>query len=74
MPDSPYFFPQASIKSMAAFYRSIYPGWNEAHFQELGKMFRLDTGRKLNAVLQGNAAPGFLLARPKLLAGCAYHG
>lgn len=53
MPDSPYFFPQASIKSMAAFYRSIYPGWNEAHFQELGRMFRLDTGRKLSRFSKG---------------------
>lgn len=53
MPDSPYFFPQATIKSMAAFYRSVYPGWSGKRFEELGAIFRLDTGRKLSRFSKG---------------------
>lgn len=53
MPDSPYFFPQASIKSMAAFYRSIYPTWSETRYEELMAVFRLDTGRKLSRFSKG---------------------
>ncbi|ASA21631.1 ABC transporter ATP-binding protein [Paenibacillus donghaensis] len=53
MPDSPYFFPQASLKSMAAYYRSIYPGWSDKRYKELGSAFRLDTGRKLSRFSKG---------------------
>lgn len=53
MPDSPYFFAQATIKSMAAFYRSIYPGWSQKRYEELGAMFRLDTRRKLSRFSKG---------------------
>ncbi|CAH1215585.1 ABC transporter ATP-binding protein YtrB [Paenibacillus auburnensis] len=53
MPDSPYFFPQASIRSMAAFYRSVYPSWSEERFKELAAVFRLDQGRKLSRFSKG---------------------
>ncbi|WP_245237006.1 ABC transporter ATP-binding protein, partial [Paenibacillus ihuae] len=53
MPDSPYFFPQASIRSMAAFYRSVYPSWSEERFKELAAGFRLDQGRKLSRFSKG---------------------
>lgn len=53
MPDRPYFFPQASLNSMAVFYRSIYPGWSEKRFEELGTVFRLDRRRKLSRFSKG---------------------
>ncbi|CQR53016.1 ABC transporter ATP-binding protein [Paenibacillus riograndensis] len=53
MPDSPYFFPQASLKTMAAFYRSVYPGFSDKRFEELGTVFRLDMGRKLSRFSKG---------------------
>ncbi|MBW4084379.1 ABC transporter ATP-binding protein [Paenibacillus sp. S150] len=53
MPDSPYFFPQASLKSMAAYYRSIYPGWSDKRYTELGSAFRLAAGRKLSRFSKG---------------------
>lgn len=53
MPDSPYFFPQATLKSMAAFYQSIYPGWRTKRYEELASVFRLDQRRKLSRFSKG---------------------
>ncbi|AIQ11528.1 ABC transporter ATP-binding protein [Paenibacillus durus] len=53
MPDFPYFFPQASIMQMADFYKSVYPGWSEDRFQELGNLFPLNPRRKLNRLSKG---------------------
>ncbi|MBT2288346.1 ABC transporter ATP-binding protein [Paenibacillus albidus] len=53
MPDTPYFFPQSSIRHMADFYRSIYPGWSEKRFEELSTVFKLDQGRKLSRFSKG---------------------
>lgn len=53
MPDSPYFFPQSSLLQMAAYYRSIYPGWSQQRFEELASIFRLDTKRKLSRFSKG---------------------
>lgn len=53
MPDSPYFFPQSSIRQMAAFYQSIYPQWSQSRFRELGSVFPLDTKRKLSRFSKG---------------------
>lgn len=53
LPDSPYFFPQSSIEQMARFYRSVYPGWSEERYAMLGKVFKLDTKRKLSRFSKG---------------------
>ncbi|WNS41314.1 ABC transporter ATP-binding protein [Paenibacillus sp. MMS20-IR301] len=53
MPDSPYYFPQATIKSMAAFYRRVYPGWNQQRYEGLAAAFRLDPRRKLSRFSKG---------------------
>lgn len=53
MPDIPYFFPQSTVKSMAEFYRSIYPNWDQAYFEQLGDIFRLDTRRRLSRFSKG---------------------
>ncbi|MEK3662425.1 ABC transporter ATP-binding protein [Paenibacillus sp. FSL H8-0261] len=53
MPDSPYFFPQSTMLQMAAFYRSIYPSWNQKRFDDLGTVFQLDKKRKLSRFSKG---------------------
>ncbi|WP_151733191.1 ABC transporter ATP-binding protein ['Paenibacillus yunnanensis' Narsing Rao et al. 2020] len=53
MPDIPYFFPQASLRTMADFYRSIYPKWSDRRFKELEAAFKLDTRRKLSRFSKG---------------------
>lgn len=53
MPDAPYFFPQTTLKQMAAFYRSIYSGWNQKRFDDLGAVFQLDQNRKLSRFSKG---------------------
>jgi ABC-2 type transport system ATP-binding protein len=53
MPDSPYFFPQSTMLQMAAFYRSIYPSWNQKRFEDLGTVFQLDKKRKLSRFSKG---------------------
>ncbi|WP_150265292.1 ABC transporter ATP-binding protein [Paenibacillus tepidiphilus] len=53
MPDIPYFFPQASLRTMAEFYRSVYPGWSDKRFKELEAVFKLDTRRKLSRFSKG---------------------
>ncbi|MFM9276586.1 ABC transporter ATP-binding protein [Paenibacillus jiagnxiensis] len=53
LPDSPYFFPQSSIEQMARFYRSVYPRWSEERYAMLGKVFNLDTKRKLSRFSKG---------------------
>lgn len=63
MPDSPYFFPQATMKSMAEFYRSIYTGWSQKRYEELVTVFRLDPRRRLSRFSKGmQRQAAFLLA------------
>lgn len=40
--DYPYFFPQASIEKMAAFYKTIYPNWNDEKYNYYSSVFPLD--------------------------------
>lgn len=51
--DAPYYFPQSSVRQMAAFYRSVYPGWSERKFAELAPLFKLDPDRKLARMSKG---------------------
>ncbi|QOS77249.1 ABC transporter ATP-binding protein [Paenibacillus sp. JNUCC31] len=53
MADAPTFFPQSSIAQMAAFYRSVYPRWNEERFVQLSSVFKLDVKRKLHRMSKG---------------------
>ncbi|WP_342476971.1 ABC transporter ATP-binding protein [Paenibacillus sp. FSL H7-0350] len=63
MPDSPYYFPQATMKSMAEFYRSIYTGWSQKRYEELVTVFRLDPRRRLSRFSKGmQRQAAFLLA------------
>lgn len=53
MSDIPYFFPHTSIRQMAAFYKRMYPGWNEERFRQLELVFKLDLTRKLYRMSKG---------------------
>ena len=42
IPDEIYFFSQAGIKDMAAFYKGVYPKFSEDRYRKLGEAFGLD--------------------------------
>ena len=42
IPDEVYYFPQAGIRDMAAFYRGVYPSFSEERYRKLGEAFDLD--------------------------------
>lgn len=51
--DYPYFFPQASIEKMAAFYRTIYSNWNEEKYKYYSSVFPLDKKMKITSMSKG---------------------
>ncbi|SDH39552.1 ABC-2 type transport system ATP-binding protein [Alteribacillus persepolensis] len=51
--DNLYFFPQATIEQMAAYYRSFYPSWNEERYQTMQKVFQINPKRKLQRLSKG---------------------
>ena len=42
IPDEVYYFPQAGIRDMAAFYKGVYPGFSEERYRKLGEAFGLE--------------------------------
>ncbi len=69
--DEPYFLPNASMNDMAAFYRGVYPAFDDARFAELAGTFGLDRTRRLSGFSRGmkkQAAISLVLAaRPRWL-------
>lgn len=70
--DDIYFLPQATLDSMAAFYRSIYPNWNDTRYEKLLTVFPLGRKKKISTFSKGMkrqaalilalaAAPDYLL-------------
>ncbi|MGN7938574.1 ABC transporter ATP-binding protein [Virgibacillus sp. 6R] len=53
IPDVLYFFPQTTIKQMAAQYKEFYPNWNEQRFEQLKQAFAIDVTRKVNRLSKG---------------------
>lgn len=53
VPDTPYFFPQANMRQMADFYRSVYPRWSDDRYKQLAQVFQLDEKRKLHRFSKG---------------------
>ncbi|MEW6622439.1 MAG: ABC transporter ATP-binding protein [Bacillota bacterium] len=54
--DVQYFYPQFSVKDMAAFYRQTYPGWHEERYQKLKDVFGIDEKKKLRELSKGTKA------------------
>ncbi|MFB4164352.1 ABC transporter ATP-binding protein [Alteribacillus sp. JSM 102045] len=53
IPDSHYFFPQATIAQMADYYRSFYPDWNQERYHKLQQIFNIDPNRKIHRLSKG---------------------
>lgn len=51
--DYPYFFPQASIEKMAAFYKTIYPNWSDEKYNYYSSVFPLDKKMKITSMSKG---------------------
>ncbi len=53
IPDDIFYFSNSNIKEMMDFYRSIYPGFDEARFKKLGEVFNLDPKRQMRRLSKG---------------------
>ena len=53
IPDDPYILPQASLYTMAAFYRGFYPRFSMETFKRLTEIFGLDSKKRLNGFSKG---------------------
>ena len=53
IPDDPYVLPQASLNTMAAFYRGFYPHFSMETFGRLTELFGLDPKKKINGFSKG---------------------
>ena len=71
IPDEVYFFPQAGIRDMAAFYRGLYPAFSEERYRKLGEAFGLDEKAPMKRFSRGmQKQAAFRLAmslRPEVL-------
>ena len=71
IPDDVFYFPAASIRDMAKFYRGVYPTFDAERFEKLGEAFALDDRqpiRRMSKGMQKQAAFRLALAmRPDLL-------
>ncbi len=53
IPDDPYVLPQASLNTMAAFYRGFYPNFSMETYRRLTDIFGLDPKKRLNSFSKG---------------------
>ncbi|MFC0272911.1 ABC transporter ATP-binding protein [Metabacillus herbersteinensis] len=53
IPDALYFYPQATVKQMAQYYKHFYPNWNQARFQQLEEVFNIEPNRKVHRLSKG---------------------
>lgn len=53
LPDTPYYFPNATAKTMAQFYKSVYPNFDEVRFNEFISKFGLDINYKISRLSKG---------------------
>ena len=51
--DDLYFYPTYSIDDMAKFYKRIYPSWSDERYENLKKVFNIDTKRKVRRLSKG---------------------
>lgn len=51
--DTAYFFPNATVKSMADYYSIVYPKFDYDRFAEMAEKFGLDMKRKINTFSKG---------------------
>ncbi len=53
IPDDLYFFNTYNLQNMSAFYKKLYPEWNQARFEAMIEDFGLDKKRKIGKFSKG---------------------
>ena len=53
IPDTLYFFSGHTIDEMAAYYRSLYPRWNQERYLQMESVFPLSRGQKIHRLSKG---------------------
>lgn len=53
IPDSLYFFPQHTVKSIARFYRQVYPNFSMERYEKIQEAFGIEPSRKINSLSKG---------------------
>lgn len=53
IPDNFYFLPQATLRSMASFYKGYYPLWSDEIFHRLIELFELNPTKRINNFSKG---------------------
>lgn len=53
IPDEIYYFPQASIRDMMKFYRSVYPRFDETLYRKLGEVFAINDHMQMRRLSKG---------------------
>ena len=51
--DYPYFFPGATVESMAKYYKSLFPTWSDEKFMYFKSVFPINTKQKISAMSKG---------------------
>lgn len=71
IPDDIFYFPQASVRDMMKFYKSIYPRFDTERFEHLSEVFKIDPRRPMRRLSKGmQKQAAFWLAistRPEVL-------
>lgn len=71
VPDFPYFYDDSTLKSAAALYRSIYPGWSDEEYERCLKAFPLDRKKRIINMSKGMQRQAALIialaTRPRYL-------
>lgn len=53
IPDEHYFLSQATLNTMARFYKGFYPNWSDKTYKRLTEIFELNPTKKLNGFSKG---------------------
>ena len=61
IPDDPYILPQASLHTMAAFYRGFYPHFSMDTYGKLVNLFGLDPKKRLGSFSKGMKRQGAII-------------
>lgn len=71
IPDDLYFLPGSTMEGMARFYKGYYPNFSDKVFENVAKLFELDTKKRIHGFSKGmcrQAEIAFALAcRPKYM-------
>ncbi|OPZ72352.1 MAG: ABC transporter ATP-binding protein YtrB [Firmicutes bacterium ADurb.Bin456] len=53
IPDTPYHFPNFTVRDMAFFYSRLYPRWDQSRFEKLTDIFKIDINRRVRTLSKG---------------------